>query len=332
MKFRALAVGTLVTALAGPAAAEETTLMFATLDGPQAHLNVHIHHPWAERINQAGKGTVRLDVRDGPTVANQGTIYSRVQNDVVQVGWMVHSSVPGKFPRTSVTSLPFVSDRSEHASTAIWRLFKTGLLDEEYDEAVPFKFCVFAPNALHFRSAPASVEDFRGLKMIATGKVPGEVVTALGATPVAILVSDMYPALQRATADGVSMTWTAFQPFKLGEVTKFHIDSKLGAGTGMVFMARKKHAALPDAVKKLLEAAPGEKESRDFGAFWDRVAGEIATEVKGQPGHTVVEPSADQVARWKQRLAPVQEEWVKATPNGAAVLARYRQILSEIAR
>jgi TRAP-type C4-dicarboxylate transport system substrate-binding protein len=331
MKLRAMLTGVAAMAVM-PAAAEEMTLMFATLDGPQAHLNVHIHHPWASRLNEAGKGTVKLDVRDGPTVANQGTIYSRVLNDVVQVGWMVHSSVPGKFPRTSVTSLPFLSDRSELASAAIWRLYKTGLLDEEFDEAVPFKVCVFAPNALHFRSAPASVEDFRGLKMIATGKVPSEAVTALGAAPVTMLVSDMYQALQRGTADGVSMTWTAFQPFKLGEVTKFHIDSKLGAGTGMVFMARKRYAALPAEVRRILDAPPGEKESRDFGAFWDRVAGEIANDVKRQADHTVVTPSAEHIARWKQRLAPVQEEWVKATPNGAAVLARYQQILSELVR
>jgi hypothetical protein len=85
------------------AAAEETTLIFATTNPPTAHLNARVLHPWAARINEAGKGVVKLDVRDGPQLVNSRNHYSRVVDDVVQVSWGSPNNVAGKFPLTEET-------------------------------------------------------------------------------------------------------------------------------------------------------------------------------------------------------------------------------------
>lgn len=68
---------------AGVAPAEEVNLLFGTTLPAQVHLNVRVLHPWAERINQQGKGIVHIDVRDGSEIANLGNFYSRVQDDVI---------------------------------------------------------------------------------------------------------------------------------------------------------------------------------------------------------------------------------------------------------
>ena len=47
------------------AGAQETTLIFTTVNPPSAHLTKNILVPWAERINERGKGVVKLDIRDG---------------------------------------------------------------------------------------------------------------------------------------------------------------------------------------------------------------------------------------------------------------------------
>ena len=69
--------------------------------------------PWAERINEQGKGVVKIDIRDGLALANLTNAYERVVNDVVQIAWTLPGYVAGKFPRTQVTSLPFVSGNGE---------------------------------------------------------------------------------------------------------------------------------------------------------------------------------------------------------------------------
>jgi hypothetical protein len=47
-------------------------------------------------------------------------------------------------------------------------------------------------------------------------------------------------------------------------------------------------------------------------------------------GHTVGELDAAEAARWKQRLTPVTEEWAKATPDGAKVLAAFRAEMANV--
>src|SRR5439155_1624628 len=158
----AAALAALAVLLCAGARAQETNLIFATVNPPNAHLSVNILVPWAQKVNEAGKGVVKLDIRDGLTLANLGNAYDRV----------------------------------------------------------------------------------------------------------------LSAAIQRGTVDGIMTGWTAFQPFKFAEVTSHHIDVRLGASTGMVFMSRKKWDALPPAVKKVLESASGEATSRAFGAFWDRISEE----------------------------------------------------------
>ena len=72
--------------LAGIARAEETTLLFGTSTPPGTHISIHVFHPWAERISEQGEGIVKIDVRDGMEIANPGNFYSRVRDDVIQIG------------------------------------------------------------------------------------------------------------------------------------------------------------------------------------------------------------------------------------------------------
>ena len=329
---RVAALAAVAAFLVAPASAEELVLKFATLDQPQAHHIVHIHRPWAQKITAEGKGVVHIEEIDGYGVASHQNVYSRVMNDVIQVAWGLPSSVPGKFKLTDVVTLPFLADRSAISSVALWRLYKSGMLDSEYDEIVMLKCDVFPQSGMQFRSKPETLDNLKGMKMIAGGRTMGEIVEAQDGAPITMLPSDIYQALQRGTADGVMIGWTAFQPFKLAEVTKYHVELPLGGAAGMVFMAKKKYEALPAAVKKIIDANATEADTRKFGEFWDKVNDDTAAEVKGMAGHTVVKPSPAQVKAWQDRMQPITAAWVKATPGGDKVLAAYKKYLAEVAK
>ena len=336
MAFRvSLFVGLALAAIvfAAPSSrADEVVLKFATLDQPEAHHIVAIHRPWAQRINEQGRGVLQIDQRDGPGVAIHPNVYSRVMNDVIQVAWGLQSSVAGKFRLTEVVSMPFLSDRSAIGSVALWRLYKSGMLDGEYDEIVMLKCNVFPQSGMQFRVAPKTLDNLNGLKMVAGSRTAGEIIEAQGGAPVTMLPSDYYETLNRGTADGVMVGWTAFQPFKLAEVTKYHVEMSLGGASGMVFMPKSKYSALPEAAKKILDANATEKDTREFGRFWDKINDDTAAQVKGMSGHTVVAPSAQQLVVWRERMAPLSDAWVKRTPGGDKALAAYKQYLADVAK
>jgi len=327
-----LAAAVAVAALCGmrPAAAEdELVLKFATTDPPMAHLNVQFHHPWAKRITEQGAGKVKVEVYDGGALAGHGNAYERVVNDVAQVSWSMHHTVAGKFPRSSVDALPFLADRSEPATMAYWKLYKSGLLDAEYDQVVPMYVVVFPQMSLHLRKEPKGLDDLKGLRIISSNRIGALCLDALGAAPLTIGMGETYTALQRGTADGMSFQWTGFQPFKLVEVTAFHVDTPLGASSGMVFMNKTRYEALPAAVRKIVDDNSGAEQSRRFGVFWDKVQDGAREDVRKTPGHAIVTLSPKQSEEWRRRLMPIWDQWIKETPDGQKVLDSFRTLLAE---
>lgn len=312
------------------ASADELVLKFVTLDNPDAHHNVRIQHPWAEKINQQANGLFRIQVFDGSSIANQLNVYSRVLDDVAQIAWGLPDLATGKFKLTQVVELPYLSDNSETASTAFWRLYKTGLLDSDFDQIVPLKLIVFPQSGVQFREKPATLDNLNGLKVVVGSKINADIAAALGAAPLAFPINEYYEVLQRGTADAVEVGWTAFQPFKLAEVTKYHLDVPLGSAPGYVFMAKKKWDTLPAAVQKVLMANAGEGESRAFGKFWDDVNNEWRDNTVKLPGHTLLKLTPAQDKAWHDRVEAVTNAWAQATPNGAKILATYRQILADV--
>jgi TRAP-type C4-dicarboxylate transport system substrate-binding protein len=310
--------------------AEEVTLTFATANPPNAHLTVGFMKPWAEHINEVGKGVVKIDLRDGMALATPYNSYDRVMSDVIQIGWAIQAAVAGKLVRSDVISMPFLTGNGEEGSVAFWRTYEQGGFDPEYDDLQPLVFCQFAQTGLQLVKTPKSLDDLNGFKLVVASKISADEIRRLGGTPLSIPLPDSYEALQRGTGDGIMIGWTAFQPFKLHEVTTYHVDNNIGSAAGMIFMSKKKFQSLPAPVQKILTDNSGETPSREFGKFWDRIAAETRQRVAAMPGHTYVEFTPEQTAKWKARLDPITEEWAKNTPGGEKALAIYRKNITEV--
>ena len=153
---------------------------------------------WAKRVSEESKGALRIEVRDGVTLANYGNIYDRVTSDVVQIGWAIHQVVAGKFPLSEVAGLPFVSSGGGAAASALWKLNASGVLAEEYKDIVPLVFGVFGPAQVHFARPPRGADDLQGVKVGVQGRVPSQLVSALGSTPISIQPGDFYEEIGRA--------------------------------------------------------------------------------------------------------------------------------------
>jgi TRAP-type C4-dicarboxylate transport system substrate-binding protein len=189
---------------------------------------------------------------------------------------------------------------------------------------------VFPQYSIHLTRTPASLDSLSGLRIIASGKTTSEVVAKLGGAPTSIQLAETYAALQRGTADGVIFPWGGFASFKLGDVTSYHIDTALGGGPGLVFLAKKKYDALPEAARKVLDAHSGEAESRRYGAALDRMHEANRKATQAQANHKVVTLTPAQESKWKQAVAPVTAEWKAATPGSERVLALVREELPKI--
>jgi TRAP-type C4-dicarboxylate transport system substrate-binding protein len=311
--------------------AQETQLRFATTNPPVVPLTRQVLHPWAEGINAAGKGAVSIEVIDGHAIANPGNYFDRISNDIMQIAWGLQGVLGDKYPLSALMAGAAIQESTELRSVAFWRLYKTGLLDSEYGDTVPFGLVAFPASAVHLREPAKSVDDLSGLKLIVADRLAGNMISRLRATPVALPLQNSYSALQRGVVDGLVIAWSAIAPFKLNEVTSFHIDAALTSGTGFVFMMRKTYDALPVAAKAVIDENSGEGFTRTFGAFWDdQIAqGRKLTE-NATPAHTIVDLSSGQTAKWQDAVDRAVAARAKEIPGGETVLAKYREIVRDL--
>jgi TRAP-type transport system periplasmic protein len=312
----------------GTAGAAETNLIFDVIGTPGAATTVQALRPWVAEVNQQGAGMIHVDLREGMGLATFENVYERVLDDVIQIGWGLPNAVAGKFPLSEVPAMPFLIKSSEVGSIAFWRLYKSGDLDSEYDEIVPLMLGMMGPGNLHL-SSPRSLDDLNGLKLLVAGRMQSASVTALGGTPISIPLTDMYPAIQRKTVDGVVTGWASVRSFKLDEVAPYHVDVSIGDSVSFVFMSKKKLQSLPPAAQKILLDTSGAALSQKFGAVMDADIDHIRDQITAQKGQEVVRLTPAQMARWQQKTAPVVAAWPKNKQGGDKVLADFQAFYAE---
>jgi TRAP-type C4-dicarboxylate transport system substrate-binding protein len=324
----ALAVSGVGVAL--PAPAQVAQLTFATTNPPVVPVNREMLRPWAERINAQGKGTIAIEVIDGHSVANPVNYFDRVANNVVQIAWGLQGVLGEKYALSGLTAGAELNETTESRSVAFWRLYKSGLLDAEYADTVPLALIAFPASAVHMRRPVPTLDNLGGQKLIVSDKLAGAIVENLKATPVSLALQDSYSALQRGVVDGLVIAWSAVAPFKLNEVTSYHVDAALSSGTGYVFMMKSVYQGLPEAARKVIDANSGETYTRSFGAFWDAqiAIGRGLTE-KAEPKHTIVRLAPAQGKIWLAASEQAVEARAKALPGGEKVLATYRDIVAK---
>jgi TRAP-type C4-dicarboxylate transport system substrate-binding protein len=217
------------------------------------------------------------------------------------------------------------------ASQALWRLYKQGLLDAEYADLHPLMLIALTPSGIHMSHPLKSLDNLGGAKLVIASKVNSDAITLLGGAPLSIPLSEMYEAIQRGAADGAAVAWTSFDPFKLAEVTNYHVDTRLGTSSAMMFMTKATYDSLSPAAKRAVDAHAGEAESRAFGDWWDgeRKVGKDMTIARGDK-RTIVNLTPEQTAAWQTKLEPLIDNWAHNAPNGEIILAAYRGELAKI--
>ena len=316
-----------------PLAATAERLVFGTGNVVIHPINQRIMTPWAEQVNASANGALEISVRHGQMLVNAGNYVDRVQDDVVQIAFGMLVFNPGRFPRSLVSTVPFIEGSAEASAMAFCSLYEAGAFDEELSNFKPLFFTPFPQSSIHLKDSNiTTMSDLDGKKMMVGSPIASKVVSAYGGTPLSIILPEQYQALQRSTANGNVMTFTAFPAFRLDEVTTDHLQVPLGGATGMVFMDRARYEGLSDDARAVLDANSGCDKTREVGAEVDKWEAESLAYVAEQ-GHTI---NAIDPAEFEAMRTALGEEifatFANRAPDGEALLAQWRDAVDAARR
>ena len=249
----------------------------------------------------------------------------------MQIVHGLQGSVGGVFRLSDVVRIPYLVRSAEVGSVTFWRLYKSGLLDNEYKDVRVLALAMYPQAVLHLAKRPNSILNLSGLKIVANSKMTANIIQKIGGAPISILIQETYEGLQRRTVDGVITGYPAITAFKFGEVAPVHIDAELGGrdhgrhGQAEMAEGSRRRAGFSRRERRRkavanLPARPTTPNGRQAAKRrWQAKARQSSFRRRRR-----IRPISANLSRWPAN-------WVKANLDGAPVLAEFRALFPRAA-
>ena len=276
---------------------------------PAPHRNSVLAAEWGKEIEKRTNGRVQITFFYGGTLTPADKCYDGVVKGISDFGFSVLSYTMGKFPLCEVLDLPLGS-RTAVGATRLVNDFYRKFQPKELAETKLMYLHAHGPAIVHTKKPVYKLEDLKGVKIRGTGTT-AKVVANLGATPVAMPMTESYDAISRGVAEGVVCPVEALHGWKLGEVVKYSTQN-YGSAYNMVFfvvMNKEKWNALPPDVQKIIEQINEEWIVKQ-GQTWDEID-KIGMDFAKKQGVTFIPLSKEEDARWAKAVSPMFDEYVK---------------------
>ncbi|MBI4985197.1 MAG: TRAP transporter substrate-binding protein [Rhodocyclales bacterium] len=320
---RSLTALALLAGVSGGALAQEVTLKVHHFLSPASTAQRLLLGPWCEKVAKESANRIKCQLY--PAMQLGGTppqLFDQARDGIADIVWTVPTYQAGRFIKSEVFELPYMTKTSQGSSRAFWEYLQQNSLDEFKGTKILIAH-VHDGSELHFASKKVqNLEDLKGLKVRAPTRIATKTLTAMGMTPVQMPAPQVTESIAKGVVDGASLPWEVVPALKVQEVAKFHTETgagrrKMSNTIFVVAMNEAKYNALPADLKKVIDANSGAEASAWAGQVWDGTI-EPGRKTAKDRGNTFSEITAAEYARWEKATEGVAEEWIKdAAAKGA---------------
>lgn len=274
---------------------------------------------YAERVGEMSDGKLRVrtfpDGTLGPDMQMQSALIGGSQE--MMVGST--ATLVGIAPEFAVWDLPFLFNNEAEADAIL-----DGPIGQEVLDTLPDKGLVGLVyyengfrNLTNSRRPIATLQDLAGLKLrVMQNPVFLDAFAAMQANPVPLPFSELFTALETGAVDGQENPVNTIETSKFYEVQKYLTLTRHVYSPWIVLASKQWWDQLSgDEQKILMDAAV---ESRDFQRKDSREQTAKALEALKEHGMEVVEPTAEEMASFREAAQPTIDKYVQEIPGDLA--------------
>jgi TRAP-type C4-dicarboxylate transport system substrate-binding protein len=236
---------------------------------------------FARRVEELSGGQLKINIIGGPEAIPADEAPAAAQRGVVDIaeclGYSLQKLVPG-FDSVHL---------AERTVADLRQLGLTAFLQEQFAPRGLYLLGACRPSEpqvtqfLGLRQRISKLQDFKGLKIATDGAAAAAFVKELGATPVAIPLTEYFTAVERGVVDGYACGLTAVIDFGLGPVTEFVLEEPIFSSGGMAYIVNlETWDKLPQSLQEVLTQAAIEHEKNT--QIWDDIVSQGKAELAKQ--------------------------------------------------
>ena len=182
---------------------------------------------WEEMVKEMVKksgGRLQIDALHlGQHPYKGGEMLSVIRDGLSQMGESQGVYVSGEDPFMTAMDLPFLIDNLEVATRIKNRWIKelvNPYLETKWKQRIIASWLITG-EGIHGSKLLSDFTTLKGSKIRVWSKETSDLVTAIGATPVTISSSELYPSLEKKVIDGLLTSIFVMHDFKMWEVAKY---------------------------------------------------------------------------------------------------------------
>ena len=323
-------------ATAGTAMAQTVTLRLHQMLPPQATIPARAIVPWAQKVEAESGGKIKVQLFHAMQLGGAPPqLFDQAKDGVVDLTWTVLGYTPGRFPKTEVFELPFMSSSAEASSKAIQEYVEKFAADEFKDVKL-IAVHTHGPGLFHTKQPVVGLESLRGMKIRGGSRIINNMLTKLGATPVGMPVPAVTEALSKGVIDGTTIPWEVTPSLKVTELVKNHTTfagkEGLYTQTFAFSMNKASYEKLPPDLKRVIDNNSGQVAAALFGKAMDD-GDKAGREIAVKAGNKITELELAEVQRWKRTASTVETDWVNEVKakgiDGAKLASEARALIAK---
>lgn len=307
--FFCMAVVFTNTAGAQPSKPIELSFAYAL---PPLHIAVKkVLEPWAKELEEKCGGRIKITHYPAESLVKGRDAYEGAVRGFADIVWGMQHIMPGRFPLTEVFHLPFLAPSAEAMVLAPYQPIYEKYLKREYKDVKVLYLSVEPPSQLLTKKPVRTLEDIKGIKINATGRV-APAVKEMGASPAEIPPPELYTSLQLGVIGGTISPLAGILGFRLYEVAKHATLAHVFSITTFLVMNLDKWNSLPPDIQKIIDEYIG------IGAFDRRIPrtglemAKEAMEVMKKAGVEFIPLSPTEHQRWKKFAQVSNDKWLES--------------------
>ena len=328
----AVALATLATA----ATAQTVTLRLHQFLPPQAIIPAKALVPWAQKIEAESGGKIKVQLFHAMQLGGAPPqLFDQARDGVVDFTWTVLGYTPGRFPKTEVFELPFMSGNAEGSSRAIQEYVEK-YAAEEFKDVKLIAVHTHGPGLFHTKAPVTGLESLRGMKIRGGSRIINNMLTKLGATPVGMPVPAVTEALSKGVIDGTTIPWEVTPSLKVTELVKNHTtfagNEGLYTQTFAFSMNKASYDKLPADLKAVIDKNSGVEAAAMFGRVMDE-GDKVGRGIAERAKNNIVALDLVETQRWRRTAATVETDWINEVKakgiDGAKLAAEARALIAK---
>lgn len=208
-----------------------------------------------KRLEADTGGKIAVRPYWGSTLGNaQRGSFDVVESGIADTGTCFAIMNPGGFDLTFGLNLPHIFDSSVQSTAVATELYPKYFKKEYESRGVRLLRTTATPpvQILSIKAPIARLEDLKGRKLWATGGLSAQLAAALGATPAATQVSELYTAFQSGVVDAVAIHDAAAHMLRLTELARYRAHADLWVYSAEYCINRDVWAKLPPDLRRIV--------------------------------------------------------------------------------